>query len=61
MRKISQFKNIVFHHDTTSISQSKNYGHAMKELWYVNTEANFVQRGENSLIVKGDTSCAKHD
>jgi hypothetical protein len=27
----------------------------------VNTEADFVQRGENSLIVKGDTSCAKHD
>jgi len=33
----------------------------MKELWYVNTEADFVQRRENSVIVKGDTSCAKHD
>jgi hypothetical protein len=32
VRKISQFKDTVFHHDTTSISQSRNYGHAMREL-----------------------------
>jgi hypothetical protein len=47
-------------YQSTSVSQSRSYGQAMRELWYVNTEADFVQRGENSLIVKGDTSCTKH-